>query len=204
MRDDDPVSYSDFVRGDATGLAIPAHGEALRAAGETFLTDAFRSFGALSADDRVVRISRLEPFPGGNWVTSSSCRSNMRTRNRPAHRAFVKFSRDFTDAFRDRRRHELQAEVGLAALPRRPTSRSVFRPYFADFHRESGTGILISQRIAFGSGGIEPLRPKCMDHELAEPLGLYRATVTALAADRRAQGGAAIPAGREALFPFRP
>jgi hypothetical protein len=37
-----------FARGDATGLAIPAHGEALRASGEAFLTEAFRAFGSLA------------------------------------------------------------------------------------------------------------------------------------------------------------
>ena len=49
---DDPERL-DFVRGDETGLEIPAHGEALLAAGETFLTQAFRTFGSIAADNRV-------------------------------------------------------------------------------------------------------------------------------------------------------
>jgi hypothetical protein len=64
-RYDDPAPL-DFVCGDATGLAIPAHAEALGTAGEAFLTEAFRSFGSLSPDNRIVRITRFEPFHGGN------------------------------------------------------------------------------------------------------------------------------------------
>jgi hypothetical protein len=205
MHYEDP-ELLDFVRGDATGLAIPAHGEALRAAGEAFLTEAFRSFGSLSPDNRIVRITRCEPFPGGNSghklllsVEYAHAESGLYTE------LFVKFSRDFTDAFRDRRRHELEAEVRLAALSRLPGFPiHVPSPCFADFNREYGTGILITQRIAFGSGGIEPLRPKCMDHELAEPLVYYRATVTALARLAAAHKSGVLSPQVDALFPFDP
>ena len=116
---------------------------------------------------------------------------------------FVKFSRDFSDAFRDRRRHELEAEVRLAALSRLPAFPiNVPAAYFADFNHESGTGLLITQRIAFGSGGIEPLRPKCMDHELDDPLAYYRATVTALARLAAAHKSGRLSPQVEALFPF--
>jgi hypothetical protein len=182
MTGENPVLL-DFVRGDATGLTIPAHPEALRTAGEAFLTDAFHRFGSLSRDNRVVRITRMDSFDGGNsghkvLLSVEYAHSNPRLHND----LFVKFSRDFTDAFRDRRRHELEAEVRLATLSRVPAFPvQVPVAYFADFHGESGTGLLVTQRIAFGSDGIEPLRQKCMDHELADPLAYYRATVTALA-----------------------
>jgi hypothetical protein len=67
----------DFVRGDATGLALPAHGAALRLAGEAFLTEAFRSFGSLSPNNRIVRITRCEPFSGGNSGQFGSCFSSF-------------------------------------------------------------------------------------------------------------------------------
>jgi hypothetical protein len=51
---------------------------------------------------------------------------------------------------------------------------------FADYHRESGTGLLISERIAFGRNGIERQYPKCLDYEMPDQLGHYRALVTAL------------------------
>ena len=41
----------DFVRGDATGLTLPAHESALRTAGVDFLTAAFRAFGSLAPDN---------------------------------------------------------------------------------------------------------------------------------------------------------
>jgi hypothetical protein len=200
---EDPVLL-DFVRGDATGLSIPAHGEALRAAGEAFLTAAFRKFGSLSADNRIVRITHFESFPGGNSghklflsVEYARAEPGLHTE------LFVKFSRDFNDAFRDRRRQELEAEVSLATLSRLPGFPiSVPAACFADFHRESGTGLLITERIAFGTGVIEPLHPKCMDHELTEPLSYYRATVSALARLAAAHKSGLLSPQVDALFPF--
>jgi hypothetical protein len=196
----------DFVRGDATGLTIPAHGEALRAAGAAFLTEAFRIFGSLSPENRIVRISRLEPFDGGNSGLKLLLSVEYAHSEAGLHSdLFVKFSRDFTDAFRDRRRHELEAEVRLATMSLIPGFPiSIPAACFADFHRESGTGILITQRIAFGSGGIEPVRPKCMDHILSEPLAYYRAIVTTLARLAAAHKSGLLSPQVDAHFPFDP
>jgi hypothetical protein len=201
---DNPILL-DFVHGDATGLAIPAHSEALRAAGEAFLTEAFRKFGSLSQDNRIVRITRAESFPGGNsghklWLSVEYAHAEPGLHTD----LFVKFSRDFSDGFRDRRRHELEAEVHLAALSRLPNFPiNVPSACFADFHHESGTGIVIMQRIAFGSGGIEPLRPKCMDHELSDPLAYYRAIVTTLSRLAAAHKSGLL-SQVDAHFPFDP
>lgn len=196
----------DFARGDATGLAIPAHAEALRAAGPQFLTDAFRAFGSISPENRVVRITRCEPFAGGN-SGHKLLLSVEYAKAEPGLHAdlFVKFSRDFTDTFRDRRRHELEAEVRLASLSRLadfPVSVPV--AYFADINSDSGTGALITQRIAFGEGGVEPLLRKCMDHELADPIAHYRAIVTALARLAAGHKSGRLSPQVEALFPFDP
>jgi hypothetical protein len=196
----------DFVRGDATGLAIPAHGEALRAAGATFLTDALRSFGSIGADNRIVRITRCEFIAGGNSGQKLLLSVEYSQSNPCLHsELFVKFSRDFTDAFRDRRRYELAAEVRFAALSRRPEFPiTVPAAYFADFHHESGTGLLITQRIPFGDRGIEPLRPKCRDHELADPLAHYRAIVSTLARLAAAHKSGLLAPQVDELFPFDP
>jgi hypothetical protein len=194
------------VRGDGTGLAIPAHGEALGVAGAAFLTDAFRSFGSLSANNRIVRITRCEPFSGGNSG------QKLRLSVEYAHAEpglhpdlFVKFSRDFTDPFRDRRRHELEAEVRFAALSRLPGFPiNVPTAYFADIQRESGTGLLITQRIAFGSGGIEPLLPKFTGPELAQPLAYYRAIVSTLARLAAAHKSGLLAPHVDTYFPFDP
>ncbi len=198
--------HLDFVRGDATGMAIPAHGEALRTAGTAFLTEAFRSFGVLAPDNSITRITRLEPFHGGNSGEKVLLSVDYRRPQPGLHGdLFVKFSRDFTDAFRDRRRHELEAEVRFAALSRLPAFPiRVPTACFADFHRESGTGIVIMQRIAYGCGNIEPLRPKCMDHELPNPLAYYRAIVTTLARLAAAHKSGLLSPQVDASFPFDP
>jgi hypothetical protein len=194
----------DFVSGDATGLAIPAHSDAMRDGGAAFLTAAFRRFGSLSPENRVTRITQLEPFSGGNSGHKLLLSVDYEHADARLHRElFVKFSRDFTDAFRDRRRYELEAEVHFATLSRLADFPiKVAEAYFADFNHESGTGILITQRIAFGQGGIEPLHPKCRDHDLREPLAYYRAIVTTLARLAGAHKSGRIAAQVAALFPF--
>lgn len=194
----------DLAQGDATGIAIPAHPDALREAGPEFLTKAFRAFGSISADNAVARIVASAPCSDGNsgdklFLTLAYDRPD------PAldTELFVKFSRDFADTFRDRRRYELEAEVRLAALSRHAAFPvAVAKPYFADFNHETGTGILITQRVPFGTDGVEPLCEKCMDHDLANPLEHYRATVTALAKLAAAQQSGRLSPEVDELFPW--
>jgi hypothetical protein len=95
---------------------------------------------------------------------------------------FVKFSRDFADEIRDRSRHMMESEVRLAALSQLPGFPvHVPKCYFADYHAASGSGILITERVAFGAKGIEPLHIKCMDYQMQRPLEHYQAIVRALA-----------------------
>ena len=196
--------HMDGVLGDTTGLMIPAHADALRAAGADFLTRAFRAYGALSEDNSVTRISRFELCTVGS-TGQKVLLSVEYARPEPGLPLdlFVKFSRDFADAFRDRRRGELASEIALGELSRVvgfPIRVPV--PYFADFHRESGTGLLITERIRFGLAGIEPLRPKCMDHLLDRPLEYYRTIVTALGRLAAAHASGALSPRVETLFPF--
>ena len=195
-----------FVRGDATGLEIPAHAEALRSAGEAFLTEAFRRFGALSPTNRVTRITQFAAFGGGNSGHKILLSVEYEHTEPGLHSdLFVKFSRDFHDVFRDRRRYELEAEVRFAALSRLPGFPiCVAVAYFADFHHASGTGLLIAQRIAFGSGSIEPLWPKCWDHELPEPVAHYRAIVATLARLAAAHKSGVLSPQVEQYLPFDP
>lgn len=194
----------DFAPGDATGLNIPAHGAALREAGTGFLTDAFRAFGSLNPDNRVTRITRFEPCAIGSTGEKYflSVAYDYAQPHLPCN-LFVKFSRDFGDAFRDRRRGELEAEIRLAELSRVPAFPiAVPVACFADFHQASGTGMIITGRIDFGENGIEKLHPKCMDHELAAPLEHYRAIVTALARLAAAHKAGVLSPQAEELFPF--
>lgn len=192
----------DFAVGDDTGVRMPAHPEALREAGAAFLTRAFQAFGALPVDNAVERIVDIAPCTAGNsgqkvFLTVKYARPDPALHTR----LFVKFSREFTDAFRDRRRAELQGEVELAKLSRDPAFPvTVAKPYFADFEAATGTGVLITEAIAFGRDGIEPLLRKCMDHELANPVEHYRATVTALARLAAAQKSGRLSV--EGHFPY--
>jgi hypothetical protein len=196
----------DFVRGEGTGLSIPAHADALRGAGADFLTEAFRTFGAMSADNRVTRITKLEPCElgstGGKLFLSVEYARPERDLSRDL---FVKFSRDFASAFRDRRRGELISEIHIAELSRLPAFPvAAPKAFFADFEPASGTGLLITERIAFGAGSIEPLHHKCMDHELQEPLEHYRAIIKALARLAGAHKSGRLSPELERLFPYDP
>ncbi len=194
------------VRGDATGLWIPAHAEALRAAGEAFLTEAFRTFGSLSDRNRISRITRMEPCAGGStghklFLSVEYERSELGL----ATGLFVKFSRDFTDERRDFGRREMESEARFAAISRLPGFPiSVPVAYFADYHHESGTGMVITERIAFGEGGIEPHHVKCLDHYLDDPLPYYRSMVTALARLAAAHKAGRLAPDVEERFPFDP
>jgi len=206
MKNYDAPIAMDFVIGDTTGLTIPAHADALRSAGEAFLTDALRAFGSLSTNNCVTRISSLEPCNIGS--TGQKLLLSVEYAHAEPHLSselFLKFSRDFNDGFRDRRRNELDAEIRLARLSRVPGFPiTVPATYFGDFHRVSGTGLIITERIHFGCGGIEPLHPKCLDHELEAPLEYYRTIVTALARLAAAHKSGALSPHVDVLFPFNP
>ena len=175
----------DFVSGDATRLPIPARPQALAKAGAAWLTRAFRAFGAIGNDNAVARIVDIEPCPGGSTGAKLFLTLEYARPDPALHtELFVKFSRDFDDPRRDARgRWEMAPEVPFNAIARRPGFPiAVPAPYFADYHASSGTGLVITERIGFGQGTIEPHRRKCLDHlTLAEPLEHYHAVVTALA-----------------------
>jgi hypothetical protein len=197
----------DFVRGRQTELLIPAHRDALRAGGEAFLTQAFQVFGALSADNRVSRITRCEVCPGGSTGHKLFLSVEYEKQDPRLHtELFVKFSRDFDDPVRDNRgKYEMESEVRLAAISRLadfPINVPV--AYFADYEQESKTGLLITQQVGFGDDGVEPHRPKCMDHVLPDPLAHYQTIIVALARIAAAHRSGRLSPEVERQFPFDP
>jgi hypothetical protein len=194
----------EWVRGDMLGLSIPAHSEALRIAAESFLTDAFRASGTLAADNRVVAVTRFEDWPGGS--TGRKLILSV-AYERPAPglhtELFVKFSRDFCDPVRDRARYQMQSEVRFASLSRvAGFPIAVPACLFADYHRDTGTGILITQRLEFGSGGIERHYEKCLDYQMPAPLEHYEALTRALARLAGAHRAGRLPESLAQQFPF--
>ena len=168
--------------GDHFGLPIPADPAALRAGGTTFLTQAFRASGALSADNSVTLISQFQEVPGGSTGRKLLLRVEYDKPDAAARTdLFVKFSRDFDDPIRDRGKTQMESEIRFATLSSEPSFPiTVPAVLFADYHSATGTGILITQRIQFGANGIERQYHKCLDYEMSEPVAHYRALVSAL------------------------
>jgi hypothetical protein len=196
----------DWVVGDMLGLGIPAHSGSLRAGGTVFLTEAFRAAGALEADNRVTRITRFEECPGGSTGRKLLLSVEYETPSPRLHTdLFVKFSRDFDDEIRDRAKIQMELEVRFALLSRSPEFPiAVPACYFSDYHHESGTGILITQRVDFGCGGIERHYGKCLDYALPEPLEHYKALIKALARLAGTHKAGRLPGIVEQYFPFDP
>lgn len=173
----------DWERGDVLGHDFPVHVEALRTAGPAFLTRAFRAAGSLEVDNRVMEVTHLEAFSGGS-TGRKAVLSVVYERPGPSlpEELFVKFSRDLDSEIRDRGKRQMESEVRFGLLSRIPDLPvAVPRCMFGEYNRDSGSGLLVSERIPFGRNGIEPHRPKARDHEMDDPRGHYDALVSALA-----------------------
>lgn len=194
----------DWVPGELLRLALPAHSAALAAGGEAFLTAAFRATGVLATDNRVARITQFQECSGGSTGTKLLLAVEYaRPSPELEEKLFVKFSRDFADELRDRGRFQMEREVHFALLSRHPNFPiAVPTCYYADFNQESGTGLLITRRVPFGCAGIEPLYPKCLDHEMPDPLLHYRAILGALGRLAGTHRAGLLPATVEQDFPF--
>jgi hypothetical protein len=195
----------DHFPGGRTGLAVPAHPGAFIASGADFLTRAFRAFGAIGPDDAVRELAGVKHCPGGS--TGAKLFADLRLSDGAVHRLFVKFSRDFDDERRDSRgKWEMASEVPFQWIARaRGFPIAVAKPWFADYDKATGSGLVITDCVPFGAGGIEPHRRKCMDHQtLDDPIGHYRATVTALARLTAAHKAGRLAPDIDAQFPFDP
>ena len=192
------------MRGNALGVLMPAHPAALREGGADFLTRAFQATGTLAADNRVTAIRHCDEIRGGS--TGRKLRLSVEYARADAglcRELFAKFSRDFDDPIRDLGRTQMQSEVHLALLSRRPDfPLAVPTCVFADFETQTGTGLLITERIAFGQDGIEPQCEKCRDEDLPDPLAHYQAVLSALARLAGADRAGRLSTGIAEQFPF--
>jgi hypothetical protein len=144
----------------------------LRGGGTRFLTDAFRVAGVLGGGNSVTRIKEFREVAGGSTGRKVAMAVEYDQAAAGLHTdLFVKFSRDLDNPIRDRGRTQMESEVRFASLSRVPEFPiGVPHVQFADYHRRSGTGILITERIRYGDKGIEPHYHKCLDHEMPAPL----------------------------------
>ncbi len=76
--------------------------------------------------------------------------------------------------------------------------------YFADYNRATSTGILITERIPYGQGVIEACHDKCLDYNLPDPLGHYRALTKTLARLAGFHKAGRFGPDIERQFPFDP
>lgn len=169
--------------GDTHGLPVAPDAASLRAGGADYLTRLFRAAGTLAPDNTVTRIASCEEWKGG--ATGRKLLLSLeyaRDEGAPPADLFVKFSRNLDDPIRDRLRTHMDSEISFANLSRTPGFPiRVPACVYADYDRESGTGMLVTERIAYGQGEIEPHHPKCRDYEVDNPAAHYRALVRALA-----------------------
>lgn len=194
----------DWVRGDLFGLDLPAHPTALQVGGPEFLTRAFRASGAIAHDNSVTHITGLDEWPlGGTGVKALLTVAYEREEAGLPRELFVKFSRNFKDKVRDGGRHHMPPEVLLANLSRDPNFPVVVpRCFFADIAQETLTGIIITERIAYGEGAIERHYPKCMDQVLPEPVEHYRALLSSLAKLAGGHASGKLGDAADRYFPF--
>lgn len=177
------MSYPRHVPGDRFNLEFPTSIDSLLEGGAEFLTDAFRACATLDMDNRVVAIDDAREFVAGGMGRKLLLRVRYAQPRPDLHNElFVKFPRDFGDPLRELFSPPMRAEIDFALLSRQPGFPvAVPRCYFADFHADSASGLLITERVRFGQGGIEPAHDKCQDYELDDPLAHYQALTLALA-----------------------
>jgi hypothetical protein len=177
------VSNDPWVTGEIFGLPIPADPATLLSGGAEFLTKAFRATGALAAGNKVSRILEAKEFFGGGTgkkmmltVAYQSPQPGL------PEQLFIKFSRNFDNELWDRARHLMISEAHFAVLSRSPEFPvAVPLCLFADVDSQSGTGLIITERIPYGRNGVEPLYPKCMDYAVPQPVEHYAAILRGLA-----------------------
>lgn len=199
------VNVPHLVPGHLTGIEFPAHLEALKEEGAGFLTKAFRANGSIEPDNRVTAVTGFEEFFGGGAGRKLLLTVEYQKPDGLHRELFVKYPRDFGDPLRDLFAGLMDAETRLAQISRRTGFPvAVPRCYFADFDPATGTGLLITERVSFGRNGIEGFQDKCLDYELEDPIGHYRALIVAVARLAGAYKAGKLGSDIDEHFPFDP
>lgn len=177
------MNYPATVLGQQLGLHFPTTIEQLQLSGPAFLTEAFHASGALSADNRVTAITDSKEFFGGGMGRKLTISVTYERPEPGLHtNLFLKFPRDFGDPLRDLFGPLMEPEVRFALLSRRPDFPiAVPKCYFADYDAATASGILITERIAYGENGIERCHDKCLDYEIPDLLDHYQALTRTMA-----------------------
>jgi hypothetical protein len=172
-----------WARGGHFGLDVPGDAAALLADGPGFLTRAFRACGSLPDGNAVRRVLGSREFVGGGTGRKLLLTVEYEEPGPELpEELFVKFSRNFDDPLADSGRTQMPSEAAVALLSRSPEFPvPVPAVLFADVDPESCTGLIVTECIPFGRGGVEPHRPKCMDYAVPDQVGHYEAILRGLA-----------------------
>ncbi len=198
------MTHPTSVAGDHLGIHFPVSVDPFLAMGADFLTAAFHASGALSKGNRVTAIKSTKEFFGGGmgrklWLTVEYEKDEPGLHND----LFAKFVLEFGDPLRPLFSPLMEPEVRFALLSRRDGFPiAVPKCYFADYHKETTTGILITERIHYGAGNIEPCHTKCADYEMSDPLSHYQALATTTAKLAAHHKSGKFGPGIEQEFPF--
>jgi hypothetical protein len=194
------------VMGDLLGVPFPPTIEGLREQGAEFLTRAFHATGSLDLGNRVVAIAAENEFVGGGMGRKLLLSLKY---ERPAEGLqedlFAKFQLDFGNPLRDLFGPLMEAEVRFALLSRRNGFPiTVPRCYFADYNSATTSGILITERIPFGEGAVEPRYEKCLDYQVNDPLDHYRSLTRSMGRLAGFHKAGKFGSAVEQEFPFDP
>lgn len=192
-----------WVAGEIFGLEVPADPQTLLSDPD-FLTKAFHASGALAANNRVSRIVEAKEFFGGG--TGKKLLLTLAyefPEQRLPEQLFIKFSRNFDNELWDRARFMMISEANFAVLSRSPNFPvAVPACLFADVESQSGTGLIITERITYGRNGVEELYAKCMDYTVPEPVEHYKAILKGLARLSGAHRGGRLSPEFDKKFPY--
>jgi len=153
--------------GDHYGLKFPIDLAGLREAGPEFLTKAFHASGVMAADNRVTSIVSLDRLDI-RGASENGLLETTYARNEPGlqTRLFVKFPP--ADVHHKYGLLRLaNGEIEMARLSReRQLPVRLTRYYYGDHSAHTGNFILITERVPFGTGSIEPAYRKGYDYEV--------------------------------------
>ncbi|KQZ73763.1 hypothetical protein ASE06_15610 [Sphingopyxis sp. Root214] len=194
---------AEFVRGEETGTEFPTTIEAFRKTGTAFLTQAFRAVGAIPADDEIVAITRADEFVGGGMGRKLLLDVEYARGEGLGEQLFVKFPLDEGHPQRELFTWPMRAEVRFYLMSMETELPvAIPRAYFADFNSDAPSGILITERIAYGSGTVEDPLEKCQDFKLGDQFERYRIVTEANAALAGTHKAGGLGPTVNAKFPF--
>jgi hypothetical protein len=193
-----------WAPGATFGLPVPGDASTLLADGPGWLTRAFRAAGSLSTDNSVIRVEAAREFVGGGTGKKLVCSVAY---DRPGpdlpEELFVKFSRNYDDELSDSGRTQMLSEAAFAVLSRSPDFPvPVPTVMFADVDPETCTGLIVTERIPYGSTGVEPHYPKCLDHTVPDQVGHYEAILRGLARLSGAHRAGRLSPEFDRVFPY--